>query len=90
MFREPWFEILAVTEDRGPSLADIAARVAQRHGLTLSTLRGIRQDALAVSARHEFYRECRALRPDLSSTRVGLFINRDGSCARRIWRRVSQ
>lgn len=87
--RKPWFEILEVTEARGPTMHDIVAEVSETHGVHPGVIRGARQDKQAIKARHAALVRVKRERPDLPSTQVALYFRRDSSTIRHHWRKAS-
>lgn len=88
MFRDPWFQIIDVTEPRGLSLADIARQEAEQAGVAIDQVRGKCQKAPLVRTRRAIYRRVRVERPDLTSTQVAIYMRKDGSTIRHEWRRM--
>lgn len=87
--RDPWFKIVAVWDDNGPSLGDIAKSVCDEYGLTISMLRQQSNKPLRNKARRVFSIRVRERRPDLSSPQVGRFLRVDSSTVRRYWRQAA-
>lgn len=88
--RKPWFEIIEVVEARGRSMADIVAGIAAKHRVTLRELRGASFERRLVAARREAYLAIRRERGDISSARIGAFLDKEGSTVRHAWRRADQ
>lgn len=82
MFREPWFRIIDVTEARGPSMADIVAKVMQEEGVSLADIRGGSLNRKIVRARHRAIRAVVAIRKDLCSGTIANFFHIDSSTVR--------
>jgi chromosomal replication initiation ATPase DnaA len=82
--RKPWFSIIEVIERSGRSLADIVGEVAREHEVSLVDLRGNRQPARLRVVRKEVVRRVWSERPDLSSSQIGKFLNRDPSAIRKL------
>lgn len=88
MPREPFFRILEVIEAKGRSIADITGEVADQHGIHIQVLRSPLMLDHIAAARHEAIAKIMIERPDLSSSRVAAYFNRDPSTIRHRWRRA--
>jgi chromosomal replication initiation ATPase DnaA len=82
--RKPWFSIIEVIERSGRSLADIVGEVAREHEVSLDDLRSNRQPPVLRAVRREVVKRVWRERPDLSSTQIGRFLNRDASSIRHL------
>lgn len=87
--REPWFRILDVTEDRGRSIADIAAEVALESGVNLRVMRSPLMLDHILAARDKALARIKQERPDLTSSQVGAYFRRDPSVVRHHWRKMA-
>lgn len=86
--REPWFRIIEVIELNGRSIADIVHEVATEHGVTVTDIRGCRQNMQVRRARSEAMKAVARERPDLSSGQAAIFFRRDGSTIRQQWEKM--
>ena len=77
--KKPWFSIVEVVEPRGRSMDDIAQEVARKRRVPLRDMRGVTTRADVVAARWEAIDIISRERPDLSSTVIGQYFNRDPS-----------
>ena len=87
MLKKPWFRIIGVYEGGKRSMADIAAEVARDRGIGLHEMRGEAKPGYVVDARFEAYRRIRQERPNLSSSQVAAYFNKEPSSIRHAWRR---
>lgn len=83
MFREPWFQILDVVEKRGRSIADICAEASRDLGVPLPVLRGGARKKRLGRLRRQVYVRIVTERPDVSSTQIGRYFNREASAIRK-------
>jgi chromosomal replication initiation ATPase DnaA len=90
MLREPWFRIIEVIELHGRSVADIVHGVVAKHGVTVTDIRGQRQNKGIRRARTEAMQAVASERPDLSSGQAAIFFRRDSSSIRHLWRRMGR
>ena len=82
MLREPWFEILSITEPAGRSVADIVAGCVRKHRVSLKEMRGAGQSRYVTKARRQTVEAIVVERPDLASRHIASFLNRDPSTIR--------
>ena len=85
MFREPWFRIIDIIDPRGASLAEIARQEAEKAGVTVEDIRGMRRQRNLVRVRFAVYRRAKLERPDLTSSQVARFMRKDSSTVRHAW-----
>lgn len=85
-FKKPWFRIVEVVEPTGRTMADIAAEIAAKRLVPLKDMRGSSRRHEISRARWAAYRQIKLERPDLTSTQVAMYFNRDASSVRHAWR----
>lgn len=90
MLKEPFFEILDVSDHHGRSMADIAAEVIREKWVSLETVRGERRDRFITSVRRLIISRFKAERADLSSEQIGRFLKMDPSTVRYHWRGITE
>lgn len=90
MYREPFFEILDVTELRGRSMADIAAEVLKGRKADMKEVRSDRRDRRIAAVRKEIVRRFKVERCDLSSEQVARFLKLDPTTIRHHWRKMAR
>lgn len=89
--KAPWFNIVEIVEPRlGRSMADIVRDVSEAYNISLAELRRPSQRRMYSAARNAAYDAVHRERPDLSSSMVGRFLNRDGSSVRHRWLQTSR
>lgn len=88
MFREPWFRILDVVDPRGRSIAEISAEAAREMNVPLDVLRGTLYRHRLHQKRLAVYSRIKAERPDVPSSQIGRYFNRDPSSVRKALSKV--
>jgi hypothetical protein len=88
MTRKPFFRILEVREPEGRSIADITAEVAAERRIHIQVLRSPLMLAHILAARDEAITRIMQERPDIPSSQVAAYFNRDPSTIRYSWRRA--
>ena len=86
--RDPWFSIVDVIEERGRSIADIAAEVARECGVNLNVMRSPLMLKHVVAARDAALAHILQERPDAPSSYVAAYFNREASTIRHAWRKL--
>jgi hypothetical protein len=86
MYREPWFRIIEVHEERGRSMADIVGDVCRQTNVPLAKMKEHARNELISAAKSEAMFAIRRERPDLTSGTVAKFFNCESSSVRRRWR----